>query len=221
MIWKPYIHYVWDGTPFPKPAPGAEPSDVFKQCAFSYPEGNQCFYIDEDEAIVVEHYMKSHSEDGQAILEGRRMTEDDRRAAILAALPNEDVVCPFCFSGQKAVATRFFLDDGKLSNMAKCCVCKKRMRADSMRQIRGGPRDFGRWVGAYPRFWGMVEHDAWLKKLKATYAPLQSLKWDDPNQPLSLFWAGYGDSRPEFALKQKIAQQQREYEKQSGEDVKE
>ena len=77
------------------------------------------------------------------------------------------------------------------------------------------PREFGREVGAYKMFWKIVNeeakgHDDWIKGLKTLY-PTDHLK----GLFMQLFWDGYGDSKPEFAEKQRIAKAAREYEAES------
>lgn len=183
-----------------------------------YPE--RCHFANESQAEIDTHVLNVHKDDvlrAQGKLEGGVVTEDDKRLAVLQSLPIESFQCPFCLSVfQNSTVTRFFLDDGKLSKMALCKKdaggCGKRMLVDSMRKTKLGPRDFGRYVGSYPRFWGNVDHDRWMKLLKTMYKPVAALKWDDVNQPMSQFWLGYGDVRPEFAEKQRIARATKEYE---------
>ena len=138
----------------------------------------------------------------QHLLEGRPMDEDDRRITVLQSLPNEEVWCPFCFEKQKARATRFFLDDGKLSKMVRCCVCHRRMAQSSMKILFQGPKQFGMFIGGYSRFWFTIDHADWIRKLKATFKPNE----------IAEFWSGYGGMRPEFKEKQRLDQLQRDYE---------
>ena len=155
---------------------------------------------------------------GQTTTEGKEFTEDDRRRGILDSLSKERYQCPFCFNVfQDSRVTREFLDTGKLSMMAFCKGaaggCGKRMKLTTMLWTRGSPRDFGREIGGYVGWWFKLpfDRDEWMKRLKTLYPKNNNIKWDAPEQPLNQFWLGYGDSRPEFAEKQRVKRMEREY----------
>jgi len=183
-----------------------------------------CNFATVDPDDLRSHVLSVHGEEvlkAQGKLEGGVVTDDDKRAAIMAAIPDERYQCPFCLTVfPHSRVTRFFLDDGKLSKMALCNKeaggCGKRMQCDSMRKTRLPPRDFGRFIGSYPKFWAFVDHDTWVKGLKKMLPSSNTLKWDDPTQPMSQFWLGYGDARPEWALKQAQDRMYREYEESQG-----
>ncbi len=189
-------------------------------CNKLIPQG--CGFADTDEDTMVSHIAKHHMKLAQlsgaepedaktqlSIIDGRVLTIEDRKIAMLQALPNDRVTCPFCFEQQEDRATRIFASDGSANFMKsrKCVECGQKMHAETMRMLRQPPREFGRWVGAYPRFWKFVDHDSWLRKLKVQY-PKDELR--------GLFWEGYGDSRPEFKEKQRQRQAERDYEKSTG-----
>jgi len=174
-----------------------------------------CHFMDEDQKEIDNHVINVHPEDllrSQGKLDGTKLTEDDKRLAILASLPDDDVMCPFCFTKWKARATRFFNDsDGKLSKMVVCKKsgggCGRKMQAATMEWYRN-PKSFGREVGGYKMFWKIVNeesvgHDRWMKGLKQLYH-IDAL--------MQQFWDGYGESKPEFAEKQKIRKMEREAE---------
>jgi hypothetical protein len=175
--------------------------------------GNGCGFADEDESNIQSHVLSAHQDEvlrAQGKLDGGKVTEDDKRAMIIGSLPDEDVVCPFCLTKWKTRATRFFNDsDGKLSKMVRCKKdgggCGRRMQASTMLWYRD-PKQFGREVGAYTMFWKIVNeeavgHDKWMKGLKQLY-PIDAL--------MQQFWDGYGESKPEFAEKQKIKKMERD-----------
>lgn len=199
------------------------------ECTFIDPDGLTCHYIDFEPAVVIDHYLRHHAstvkELAQAMvdvqegergpmaqikLEGTKFTEDDRREAVLAALPKEKWQCPFCLNVYPVSSVcRFFLDNGKLSAKVLCRKdaggCDHTMMPASMLVTRGSPYDYGVFVGAYPGFWKKVDHDKFLAKVKALYPRVNSIAWDAPEQPLSRFWEGYAYTRPEFAEKQRVA----------------
>lgn len=162
-----------------------------KQCAFL-----GCVVRSEDGDELTEHHVKQHT------LDGKILTDEEKRVSIMEALSNEEVWCPFCFDKQKHRATRFFLDDGKLSKMARCFTCKAKMQPASMKILYEGGKAFGMFVGGYSHFWQKIDHDVWIQKLKTAF----------PSDWVSKFWEGYGDMKPEFKEKQRIAQAQREYD---------
>ena len=198
------------GRPTPDRSPGAQPSKVYKACAYKYtvagdPEPRGCGFVDSEDDVMTEHYFKQHK------LFGSELTEDDRRAQILASCSNEPVQCPWCFDKMKEISTRYFLDNGKLDQKRRCPTCKKEMMAASMTIINSGPYEFGCWVGTYRGFWKIIDHDKWILGLKKLYPRLPDA--EDERQPMKLFWDGYGLVRPEFAEKRKIAQAMRDAEK--------
>lgn len=145
--------------------------------------------------------MRNKLDRTQMLLEGRSMNDDDMKIAILESIPNEEVWCPFCFEKQKSRATRFFLDDGKISKMVRCCICHSKMQAGSMKILFEGAKTFGMFIGGYSHFWSKIDHDEWIKKLKATFKPNE----------ISKFWEGYANIRPQFKERQKQNQMERDY----------
>ena len=177
--------------------------------------GKGCNFADEDPKNIESHILNVHQDEvlrAQGKLDGTKLTEDDKRVAILAALPDNDVMCPFCFTKWKSRATRFFNDsDGKLSKMVRCKKdgggCGRKMQAGTM-EWYNDPKQFGREVGGYTMFWKIVNeesvgHDKWMKGLKELYH-IPAL--------MEQFWDGYGDARPEFADKQRVKKMEREAE---------
>ncbi len=220
QMWRQYTHKDFDDA-FPNAWPfcvRGERSGInqgMKICTMT-----RCFYVDTDAQVIIEHFLRHHVKAGQAVmvdhkdvqinLAGGEITEEDRQAVILASIPDERYQCPFCFNVYPhARATRFFLDDGSLSKRVVCRKdaggCGATMLPVTMTVTRGSPIDFGRFVGSYPKFWFKTDHDRWMIALKKMYPSVKSLAWDDVNQPMSQFWLGYGEMRPEFAQKQKEA----------------
>ena len=177
--------------------------------------GKGCGFASEDPEEIRNHILNVHREEvlaAQGKLDGGKLTEEEKRLAIIGALPNESVVCPFCFTRWESRATRFFNDaDGKLSKMVRCKKdgggCGRKMQEATMMWYNE-PRTFGREVGGYKMFWKTVSeegigHDEWMKRLKQFYTN---------KVVMQQFWDGYGDARPEFAEKQKIKKMEREAE---------
>ena len=200
--------------------PDTPPITVWSNPKLKFCPNRPCNFCDEDQRVIDTHVLNVHPQ-GQFKIDGTVMTEDDKREALLAQIPDERYQCPFCFTTfPHARATRFFLDDGELSKMALCLKaaggCGAKMQLASMAITREAPRSFGRFVGSYSKFWAKVDHDEWNKGLKKLYPVNNSLKWEDPNQLLNQFWLGYGDARPEWAQKQKEKQMARDYERSVG-----
>jgi hypothetical protein len=185
-------------------------NEKVKYCPL-YPE--KCHFAHESQAEIDTHVLNAHRDEvlkAQGKLDGTKLTEDDKRVAVLAALPDNDVVCPFCFTKWKTRAMRFFNEsDGKLSKMVMCKKngggCGRKMQAGTM-DWYSDPRQFGREVGGYTMFWKIVNeesvgHDKWMKGLRQLY-PTQAV--------MQQFWDGYADSNPAFAEKQRIKQAERD-----------
>ena len=180
-----------------------------------------CHFADEDPDVIQTHILNIHKEEvlkAQGKLDGTKLTEDEKRAAIISSLPNIEGVCPFCLTKWNTKACREFNTDGKLSAMLFCKKsgggCGRRMQASTM-QWYHSPTQMGREVGAYMKFWKIVNeegvgHDKWMKLLKALY-PVDAL--------MSQFWNGYGETNPKFAEKQRIKKAEREYAQQQDDDT--
>ena len=207
--------------------------------------GHGCNFADEDINIVQTHVVNTHpagppkgkptslkARTGADKMDGTKLTEDERRDAILASLPDDRYVCPFCWKvWPHARACRMFLDNGKLSTMAFCNRnaggCGTRMQVSTMLWYRKPPRDFGREMGAYEKLWKKIHeaigkantgvhdeeqlHRLWMDGLRRLYPRIKTLDWDSPEQPGNQFWLGFADANPRFAEKQRIARAEREY----------
>jgi hypothetical protein len=157
-----------------------------------------CSFADEDPEEMLAHYVAHHGRppsapdenapQSQAKLTGGKVSQEDKKAEILLALPVENFQCPFCFSRQRSTATRLFNSQGKLLKRVRCIDCLREMEIDSMRMTRN-PKEFGRWVGEYRGWWHKVDHDAWMKGLKVIYT----------GAALTQFWDGYAEGNPKFA----------------------
>lgn len=195
--------------------------------------------------------LKDHS---QFTLDGAFVSENMKRLIIEEAIANTEnivSVCPFCLQSQNLREMRFLNEYGtEASKMLKCkyrksnlsdddfmsgviIACPKGERAmqkASMIIWLQGAFELGVWVGQYPDFWQVVDHDVWIPRLKAlakagklivTRSPPERVgqflvvgKW--PQDPMGQFWAGYSQVRPQFAEKQKQKQKEWEYEQANG-----
>jgi hypothetical protein len=172
----------------------------------------------------------------QVKLDGQEVTEDDRREAILRELEDEPLLCPFCLSKfPHGRVCRKFRADGKLGLDVVCNAaaggCGREMRLDTMRLFRKSPRAFGQFVGSHKGFFfkaheslGKVNkdifdddklHKMWLDSLRKMLPNNRALKWDDPNQPMSLFWIGFGEGNPVWAEKNRVKKAAEAYERES------
>ena len=182
-----------------------------------------CWYVDTDPRVIIDHYLKEHVKSGEAVmvdqrnvqinLQGGELTDDDRKLVILASVEKEVLTCPFCMTVYaNARVVRFFTGSGALSTRALCPKpaggCGHTMMLDSMRVVRRGPKEHGRFLGTFGAFlWvgekAKVDHDTFMPKLKKLYPTVSGIAWDAAEQPMKQFWLGYGDSRPEWAEKKR------------------
>ena len=177
-----------------------------------------CWYVDTDPRVIIDHYLKEHVKSGEAVmvdqrnvqtnLMGGEITEDDRRLVTLASVPKERMQCPFCFTVyENSQVVRFFTKRGVLSTRARCPKeaggCGLTMMLDSMRQVRQGPQAHGRFLGTFgSKLWfEKVQHDTFMPALKKLYPKISSIDWDSPEQPMSKFWLGYGETNTTWAEK--------------------
>jgi hypothetical protein len=166
-----------------------------KMLACSHPD---CAFVDEDPEEILAHYVRQHgrpapaSGDGAPLAQGKltggKVSQEDKKAEILLALPVENFQCPFCFARQKSTATRIFGDDGRLLKRVRCMDCAREMEINSMRVTRS-PKGFGRWVGEYRGWWHKVDHDLWMKGLRILYT----------GAAMTQFWDGYAETNARFA----------------------
>lgn len=161
----------------------------------------------------------------QMTIEGASVTEAQKIAVLQEQVPDLLTRCPFCLRSQNLRQMALFNEDGKLLKNKRCVYERGRKLVQDAKEIDRCPKtgtmsnssatvflmtakDFGKWIGTYPYFWRIVDHDDWLASLKL----LAKNKVID----MSEFWDGYAEVRPEFQRRRDEEKAAREYDQAVG-----
>ena len=136
----------------------------------------------------------------QTTFSGKTIAEETLDEA-RARIPEIIIQCPFCFVKATLRAWARFNDSGERLAKVQCSNCKRNMTEESTRASKDA-FSFGKWVAKYKFFWKQVDHDKWINDFKTAF----------PKEYQEAFWEAYKQEKPEFAERQEIEKQTREYE---------